>query len=129
MCSAIVLALQPKESPQQNFEHIASIYRNLDSLAAEQVVARALGELGQMLVSLADRIAGHHLQDALRRIKRLERMAENLGLVTFSGVARDLAQCLERGDSTAFAAVWARLLRVADCTLSYDPEKQDLGGA
>lgn len=129
MCSAIVLALQPKESPTQNFDHIASIYRNLDSLAAEQVVARALGELGQMLVSLADRIAGHHLQDALGRIKRLERMAENLGLVTFSGVARDLAQCLERGDSTAFAAVWARLLRVADCTLAYTPDIHDISGA
>ncbi len=128
MCSATVLALQPKECPQQDIEHIASIYRNLDSQAAEQVVARALGELGEALSALADRIAGQHLHDALRRLKRLDRMAENLGLLTLSHVARDLATCLDRGDSTAFAAVWARLVRVADCTLTYDQDMQDRSG-
>ncbi len=121
------MALQPKEYPQQNFEPIASIYRNLDSLAAELVVTRAMAELGEALVSLAQLIANDQTQDALQRVKRLERLAENLGLVTFSQVARDVAQCLQLGDQTAFAAVWARLLRVADGTLTLDLGKQNSG--
>lgn len=128
MCSAIVLALQPKERPQQDIDHIASIYRNLDSQSAAQVVARALGELGQMLAQVAGQITDQHLADAARRLKRVQRMAENLGLVTLAQIARDVAICLDRGDSTAFSAVWARMLRVADCTLEYDWSQQDLGG-
>jgi hypothetical protein len=129
MSNATVLVLQPKERPQQDINHIAAIYRNLDRDTADQVVARALDELGQMLVTMAERIAGQNMQDALRRIKRFDMMAENLGLVSLSLVAQDLAICLRAGDATAFSAVWARLLRLADCTLTCDFTVQDMGGA
>lgn len=125
MCSAVVLTLTPKESPKQDFEHIVSIYRNLGAPAAEQVVTRALGELAALMASLAERIADHEMAHLLRRLRRLDQMADNLGLVTLSLVAQDLAVCLERGDSTAFSAVWARLMRVADKTLSGDASAQD----
>lgn len=115
--SAIVLNIRPKERPQQNLEHIAAVYRNLDSRDAEKVVSRALGELGLTLSSLASQMACLHRRDTARELKRLERMAENLGLITLSQVAKDLAYCLELGDSTAFAAVWARLLRLGQCTM------------
>jgi hypothetical protein len=35
-------------------------------------------------------------------------------------VAGDARICLERAESTAFAAVWARLLRVAERSLAAD---------
>ncbi len=128
MSGAVILALKPKENPSQDIEQIASIYRNLSSHAAEQVVARALGELAVHLANLAERIAAHQMGDLLRRLKRLDRMAQNLGLKTLSDVTKDLSVCLERGDSTAFAAVWARMLRVADGTLTFDQDRQDLSG-
>lgn len=125
MCSAIVLALIPNERLCQDMDHIASIYRNLGSQAAEQVVARALGELGAMMASLAEKIAAHEMADLLRRLRRLDQMADNLGMVTLSVVAQDLGICLDRGDATAFSAVWARLMRVADQTLSQGAGLQD----
>jgi HPt (histidine-containing phosphotransfer) domain-containing protein len=125
MGSAVILALKPKENPQQNIDHIAAIYRNLGSQAAEQVVARALGELAVMMSSLAEQIAQHDLADLMRRLRRLDQMADNLGLVTLSQVAQDLAQCLDRGEPTAFSAVWARLMRVAEMTLSVQADVQD----
>ena len=48
-------------------------------------------------------------------------MAENLGMVSFEQVCGDVRTCLDTGDVTAFAAVWARLLRVAERSLT--PEK------
>lgn len=128
MSRAVVLALTPKENPRLDLEQISSIYRNLSSQAADQVVTRALGELALQMAKLAERIAQHQMGDLLRRLKRLDRMAQNLGLRTLSTVAQDLAICLERGDTTAFAAVWARSLRVADCTLTLDQDVQDQTG-
>ena len=47
----IVVMLQPQERILQDGEVIASIYRNLGTAAADQVVSRALGELA---LTLAD---------------------------------------------------------------------------
>lgn len=126
MRDAVILAMRPKECPQQDIDHIASIYRNLSPNAAQQVVARALGEVAQMMAVMAQRIAAHDMGDLQRSLRRLQRMAQNLGLVTLAMVAGDLGQCLQRQDATAFAAVWARLLRIVDCTLTFDQDMQDL---
>ena len=47
-------------------------------------------------------------------------MSENLGLTSLGLVAADLRVCLDQGNSTAFAAVWARLIRIAERSLSTD---------
>jgi len=125
MVSGNVVPLRMMEDPHQDSEQIAMIYRSLGSASAEQVIARALGELAFAMSALADRIKAHELGDLMRRLKRLQQMAENLGLLTLAQVAIDLGHCLNRKDSTAFAAVWARLLRIAEHTLSFDREKYD----
>jgi hypothetical protein len=45
-------------------------------------------------------------------------MAENLGLITLGLVAADLTLCITCQDVTAFSAVWARLVRVAENALA-----------
>ena len=49
------------------------------------------------------------LADMTRQLRRLQRMSENLGLVSLGLIAGDVSACLERKDVTAFSAVWARL--------------------
>jgi hypothetical protein len=44
-------------------------------------------------------------------------MAAGVGLVSLAQVAEDAREVLLRGDATAFAAVWARLMRVAERSL------------
>ncbi len=121
-----VMVLRPVERPRQNIEHIASIYRSLGSDSAEQVVTRALSELAFAMAGLADRVHAHELGDLMRRLKRLQKMAENLGLLTLADVTADLQCCFDRADSTAFSAVWSRLLRVAECTLTAPRENGGL---
>lgn len=123
-----VTALQPVERVRQDGEAIAVIYRNLGTATAEQMVTRALGELALAMAGIAAQVKARHLADLARQLRRLQRMAENLGMISLAQVAGDALDCLERCDSTAFSAVWARLLRVAERCLATDKGFADLSG-
>lgn len=121
-----VTQLHPRERVSQDGEVIAVIYRNLGAAAADQMVARALTELAAAMAGVAAQVKGHQLADLGRHLRRLQGMAENLGMISLCNVASDARACLNRGDSTAFAAVWARLLRVAERSLAADHGFADL---
>jgi hypothetical protein len=112
-----VTALRPREIVRQDVEAIAVIYRNLGAPVAEQMVTRALGELALTMAGLAEKVRAQDLRDLARQLGLLVRLSGDLGLSTLSTVAGDAKICLERADATAFSAVWARLLRVAERSL------------
>ena len=120
-----IVALRPKERVRQDVEPIATIYRNLGTSSAEGVVTRALGELALTMSGLASQVRSHQMGDLVQQLRRLGRMADNLGMVSLALVSADLSVCLEREDATAFAAVWARMLRIAERSLSVEPEVLD----
>lgn len=101
------------------------MYRSLGTQAAEQVVTRALGEIALTMAGLANQVRAHDLGDLARQLRRLQRMADHLGMVSLGLVSVDVRTCLESGDTTAFAAVWARLLRIAERSLATDKEVID----
>jgi hypothetical protein len=125
---AEVLALRPRETVRQDVEAIAVIYRNLGAPVAEQMVTRALGELALTMAGIAEKIRAQDLRDMARQLARLRRLAADMGLQSLAMVAADAKCCLERADSTAFSAVWARLLRVAEHSLTPDAGTADLSG-
>ncbi|MGV8985621.1 MAG: hypothetical protein ACOH2H_04965 [Cypionkella sp.] len=115
-----VVALRPNDRVLQDAEPIATIYRNLGTASAEQVVTRALTELAVTMSGLALQVQARDLADMTRQLRRLQRMSENLGLVSLGLIAADVSACIGRSDVTAFSAVWARLLRVAERSLAAD---------
>jgi hypothetical protein len=123
-----VTILRPRERIRQDGEAIAVIYRNLGTSTAEQMVTRALGELALAMAGIAAQVKAQALTDLTRQLKKLQRMAENLGMISLATVSEDARICLERCDSTAFAAVWARLLRVAERCLANDKGFADISG-
>jgi hypothetical protein len=123
-----VTALTPREVVRQDVEAIAAIYRNLGAPTAEKMVTRALGELALTMARLAETVRAQNLRDMADHLVRLSRLADDLGLVSLAEVARDSRLCLERADSTGFSAVWARLVRVAERSLSPHPGMADLSG-
>jgi hypothetical protein len=92
------------------------------------MVTRALGELALAMAGIAAQVKAHQLADLSRQLKKLQRMAENLGMISLSVVSQDARTCLDRCDPTAFSAVWARLLRVAERSLASDKGFADLSG-
>ena len=123
--SGNVTALRPKERVRLDAEPIAAIYRNLGTSGAEQIVTRALGELALTLAGLVEQVRQRELGDLGRGLRRLQRMADHLGMISLGLIAAEARICMERSDATAFAAVWARLIRVAEASLSPDKELLD----
>ena len=123
--SGNVTALRPKEYVRLDAEPIASIYRNLGTNGAEQIVARALGELALSLAGLVEQVQRRELGDLGRGLRRLQRMADHLGMISLGLIAAEARICMDRSDATAFAAVWARLIRVAEASLSTDRDLLD----
>lgn len=124
--STRVMELRPKDRVQQDAEPIALIYRSMGTHAAEEVVNRALGELALTVSGLAQLVRRGEFADMTRQLRRIERMAVQLGLVSFGVVAVDAQACLNCSDMTAFAAVWARLIRVAEVSLATEQGTLDL---
>lgn len=120
-----VTALQPNEQLYQNAEPVAAMYRDLGTAQAEQVVSRALGELALTMSALVTQVRAHDLADLPRQLRRLQRMSDQLGMVSLGLVAADARICLDQADVTAFSAVWARLLRVAERSLAGDKDLLD----
>ncbi len=98
----------------------------MGTAAAERAVSRALGDIAALVAGTAEQVRRRNLADLDRRLARLRRTADELGMVSLAAVASHCAHCLASGDTTAFAAVWARLLRVAECTLEPDKGRADL---
>jgi hypothetical protein len=122
----MVRRLTPREVVRQDVEAIAEIYRNLGAPVAEQLVTRALGELALTMAGIAEKVRKHELRDLVRHLTRLQRLADDIGLVSLGVVAGDAGSCLARGDPTGFSAVWARLVRVAEASLTHDPGIADI---
>lgn len=118
--TAEIAVLHVQDRLRQDCEPVVAIYRDLGVVQAEQIVARALGELALTMSGLAAQVRAHQLQDMARQLRRLQRLSEQLGMLSLGDVAGDVRLCLDQGDSTAFSAVWARLLRVAERTLAAD---------
>ena len=123
--SGNVTALRPKEYVRLDAEPIAAIYRNLGTSGAEQIVTRALGELALTLAGLVEQVRRRELGDLGRGLRRLQRMADHLGMISLGLIAAEARICMDRSDATAFAAVWARLIRVAEASLSTDRDLLD----
>lgn len=118
MTHGIIIGLSPKERLWQDEEAIATIYRNLGSKTAEQVISRAIAEVAVAMAGVAAQVRLCDLADLPRHLRRLQSLAENLGLISLAQVAGDARDCLLRRDDTAFGAVFARLTRVAEQSLS-----------
>mgnify|MGYP006193172381 CR=1 FL=1 len=75
-----VVALPVRERVRQDSEPIATIYRNLGTASAEQVVTRALGELALTMAGLLALIHGTKLGRAMRATAENPRVAQLMGV-------------------------------------------------
>ena len=120
-----IFGLRPYEPLWHDAEAVATIYQNLGTVTAQQVVTRAMAELAATMASIAESIEYHQLALLPRHLRRLQSLAENLGMLSLAQVAEDLRGCLPREDGTTFAAIWARLERVAEATFAAEDGARD----
>ncbi|KEP69768.1 hypothetical protein DL1_01700 [Thioclava dalianensis] len=100
------------------------LYAELGERGAERVISLAMEDLAETLVGIETAAACGDRAQLTERLSHMEDLADQVGLTSMVVVARDLLNCIASGDGTAQAAVLARLMRVADRSLT---EVWDLG--
>ncbi|MDZ4136289.1 MAG: hypothetical protein U1D06_11970, partial [Paracoccaceae bacterium] len=100
--TCMIMAMRPKDRIRQDSEPIALMYRSMGTQAAEEVVTRALAELALTMAGLAQLVRSREMTDLSRQLRRLQRMSEQLGMVSLGLVAGDVRTCLDCNDVTAF---------------------------
>ncbi len=113
-----VAALAVAEPVSVDERRLQDIVNELGEVAAEGLIQLALEQMALAVHALqADARSGNSFA-TVEQAQRLSRLAWQVGLVTLAAVAVDIADCARRGDSVALEATLARMVRVADRSLT-----------
>ena len=113
-----VVALSHEEGVRLDAARLVTLVTELGERAAEGVVSRAMEEMALHLAEMERHYREGDTRVICRSARALSRLAGEVGMTTLARVAADVNTCAGRGDMVAFGATWARLLRIADRSLS-----------
>ena len=105
--------LRHDEGIRVDAERLVTIYAGRSKREAEEVLQRGIEDLGARLAEMQRHFDAGDWPALIRSARFAARMAEPLGMASFSQVARDLAGATIAADGPARAATMARLLRIA----------------
>jgi len=103
---------------------IVVLYAQLGQVAAEHVISTTMEDIAQHLVAIEKSAKAHQWAKMIADLELMIALAEQIGLSSMVLVAQDLQSCIDANDHIAQAAVLARLMRLADRSLT---EVWDLG--
>ena len=107
-------------------DRLVVIYAQLGQIGAERMIAAAMEDLAGHLFT-AQLAAREGQTDVLDQASaEIARLATQVGMVLLAQVAGDLCACLSRNDPAAQAAVLARLVRIAERSLTAVWDLQDM---
>ncbi len=101
-----------------NPDPLVSLYSELGENGADRVVCRAMEEMAARLSEMQKLADEEALADLVRTARLLSTLGDQIGMATFSRVARDVARAAASGDVTAQAATLARLIRIGERSLT-----------
>ncbi len=114
---AEVMLLRHEEGVRIDPDRLLALYVELGETGAEGVVCRAMEELAVRLAEMDGQYRAGQMDPFCRNARSMERVAAQIGMSTLARVARDLNSSAGAGDTAAFAAIWARMVRIGDRSL------------
>lgn len=111
-------ALAIAEPVNIDARRVQAIVNELGEVAAEGLIQVALEQMALAVQALRRDVEGSDGPAIIAQAERLSRLAWQVGLMTLAGVAVDVADCARRGDPVSLDATLARLLRVANRSLT-----------
>lgn len=118
--------LRHEEGIRVDAERLVGIYAGRTRRDAEEVLRRGLEDMALRVEEIRRHVGAGDRVALMRSVRLAERMAEPMGMASFIAVARDLHTATDAGDGPAQAATLARLLRVADRSLSAICDLRDM---
>lgn len=107
-------------------DRLVVLYAELGQFAAERLIAAAMEDLAVHLVAV-QLAAKEQRSDLLDRASaEIAKLARQVGMDLVSRVAMDLRACVARDDRVGQAAVLARLVRLAERSLTAVWDYQDM---
>jgi hypothetical protein len=106
-----------RENTAVDTGRILVLRQSLGDQRCREVVEEVVYHLTDRLAALQKALAAGDLGEAGRQAVRLASLSEQVGLVDFARVSRDLTDCLVAEDRAATAAVSARLFRLGEDSL------------
>lgn len=126
-----IVSLAPRERPQMDSRQIDALCHQVGEPAAEDILCRALEDVGIRLMQIEHMAApgtpgtAPH-EDLHKALRGLAAVASQIGLSSLAQVARDVMQCVEDADPVAQAATLARLLRTGEASFAALCREHDL---
>jgi hypothetical protein len=113
-----VSRLVPKTDLRLDFEALARLHAALGPKLAGATLAQAHAELAHQVQAVSMAHADCDLQAMTGAVRRIRRLAVDVGLPEMRRAADHVLDCLGQSDATALAATVARLVRLGDLALS-----------
>lgn len=118
--------LRHEEGIRVDAERLVGIYAGRTRVDADKVLRRGLENMALRVEEIRRHFGAGDGVALMRSVRLAARMAEPMGMASFIAVARDLHAATDAGDGPAQAATLARLLRVADRSLSAICDLRDM---
>lgn len=126
--TAVVTDLPLEEPARFNPSQLEQLCKRIGEVRAETEVALALDRIALQLGQLRNLNAEHRGTRARIIVRSLGNDARLIGMASLARVADDVVQCLSEADEVAFAATFARLLRVGDRSIHAVWDFDDVSG-
>lgn len=107
----------PFENPQLDTTRIMVLRQSLGDQRCREVVEEVVFHLTDRLGLLQLALSEGDTAQAHQLASRMASLSEQVGLVDFARVSRDLCGCLTAGDVAAIGAVGTRLMRLGEESL------------
>lgn len=110
--------IAPRERARLDADQIEALCSELGVSGAEDVVCRAMEEIGARLCQVHDRYVSGAREQQRTDLRRIRAIAAQLGLKGVAQVAGDVLSCIADCDPVAEAATMARLARMGERSLA-----------
>lgn len=114
----MITQLKQAERVLVDNDRVSELMRRLGRARGEAYVADRVEEISDRL----GRVEASHRKGAYQSVapdaQRVSQLSADLGLTSLARVARDLRIAASHNDATAYHAVWERLVRIGDRSLT-----------
>lgn len=107
-------------------DRLVVLYAELGQFAAERLIAAAMEDLAVHLVAVQLAAKDQRVDLLDRASIEIARLSRQVGMMLLSRVALDLRDCVQNDDRIGQAAVLARLVRLAERSLTAVWDYQDM---
>lgn len=111
---AVLAILRHDEGICLDAERLVTVYCGRSKREAEELLQRGIEDMTSRMTEIQRHFDEGEGPALVRSARLAARMAERLGMTSFTTVARDLILATEAADRPAQAATLARLMRIVD---------------